>query len=323
MAPGSKPPKIRRATWPKILGLLNYHRLTRRRRDSNGAAAPNPFNVAALRLPPSFEQTAGVKKMITTVPVRKPNRQEWIRVHPGEDYRGDFATIHLKQDGEYYFVVPAMIESLRNELTLITIYTTINKAGVVFLWPAPRPGSEGRGAGDTWHRSAHEAAATATKRLTRVTPTAILAPMKSRFGQSEPDNDPVWPDLSFTELLRIGFEKVGRYVKDFEHPVIKYCADCDARGSTIQSHRSSDFEFEFGGRDGNRRARSAWWPRNCAAARSGEFGAGNSRPGRHSRPGPIRYSSPSSLPPSSAASALWAGRCRRESSISMQNSATA
>ena len=117
--------------------------------DSNGAAAPDPFNVAALRLPPSFEQTAGVKKMITTVPVRKPNRQEWIRVHPGEDYRGDFATIHLKQDGEYYLVVPAMIESLRNELTLITIYTAINKAGVVFLWPAPRPSSEGRGGGDT------------------------------------------------------------------------------------------------------------------------------------------------------------------------------
>jgi hypothetical protein len=111
---------------------------------SNGAAAPNPFNAAALRLPPSFEQTAGVKKMITTVPVRKPNRQEWIRVHPGEDYRGDFATIHLKQDSEYYLVVPAMIESLRNELTLITIYTAINRAGVVFLWPAPRPSSEGR-----------------------------------------------------------------------------------------------------------------------------------------------------------------------------------
>ena len=186
--------------------------------DFNGAAAPNPFSVAALRLPPSFEQTAGVKKMITTVPVRKPNRQEWLRVHPGEDYRGDFATIHLKQDGEYYLVVPAMIESLRSELTLITIYTAINRAGVVFLWPAPRPSSEGRGGGDTWHRSAHEAAAAAMKRLTRVTSNRV----RRRFSDNPiPDNDPVWPDLSFEELLRIGFEKVGRYVKDFEHPVIK------------------------------------------------------------------------------------------------------
>jgi hypothetical protein len=190
--------------------------------DSNSMAAPTPFNVAALRLPPSFEQTAGVKKMITTVPVRKPHPQEWIRVHPGEDYRGDFATINLKQDREYYLVVPAMIESLRNELTLITIYTVINKAGVVFLWPAPRPSNDGRSPGDTWYRSAHEAAAAAMKRLTRVTPNLGLGAYEIAFSDNPmPDNDPVWPDLSFNELLRIGFEKIGRYVTDFEHPVVK------------------------------------------------------------------------------------------------------
>jgi hypothetical protein len=190
--------------------------------DSNEEAAPDPFSVAALRLPPSFEQTAGVKKMITTVPVRKPNRQEWIRVHPDENYRGDFATIHLKQDGEYYLVVPALLETLRNELTLITIYTAINRAGVLFLWPAQRPSSEGRGSGDTWHRSAHEAAAAAMKRLTRVTSNRDLGAYEIAFSDNPmPDSDPVWPELSFNELLRIGFEKLGRYVKDFEHPVIK------------------------------------------------------------------------------------------------------
>jgi hypothetical protein len=54
------------------------------------AAAPDPLNVAALRLPPAFEETAGVRKQLTIVPVRKPHRQEWIRVHPDEAYRGDF-----------------------------------------------------------------------------------------------------------------------------------------------------------------------------------------------------------------------------------------
>ena len=186
------------------------------------AEAPNPFNVAALRLPPSFEQTAGVKKVISTVPVRKPHKQEWIRVHPGEDYRGDFAAIHLKAEDEYYLILPSMVESLRSEVTLITIYTVINKAGVVFLWPAPRPSSEGRSPGDTWHRSAHEAAAVAMKRLARVTANRDLGAYEWAFSDNPlPDNDPVWPDLPFEELLRIGFEKVGRYVKDYEHPVIK------------------------------------------------------------------------------------------------------
>jgi hypothetical protein len=44
--------------------------------------SPDPFNAEALRLPPSFEQTAGIKKLITTIQARKPHSQEWIRVHP-------------------------------------------------------------------------------------------------------------------------------------------------------------------------------------------------------------------------------------------------
>jgi hypothetical protein len=186
------------------------------------AAAPDPFNVAALRLPPAFEETAGVRKQLTIVPVRKPHRQEWIRVHPDEAYRGDFATIHLKQSDEYYLVVPALIETLRNELTLVTIYTVINRAGVVSLWPAPRPSSDGRGPGDTWYRSAHEAAAAAMKRLTRVTANKDLGAYEIAFSDNPtPENDPVWPDLPFIELLRLGFEKLGRCVEDYEHPVIK------------------------------------------------------------------------------------------------------
>lgn len=190
--------------------------------DTPEDTAPTPFNVAALRLPPSFEQNAGVRKVVTTVPVRKPDKQEWIRVHPGDTYRGNFATIRLKQEGEYYLVAPAMIESLRPELTFITVYTAINKAGVVFLWPAPLVSDDGRGPGDTWHRSGHEAAAAAMKRLTRVTSNKSLGAYEFSFTDNPiPDNDPVWPDLPFEELLRIGFEKVGRYVATYEHPVIK------------------------------------------------------------------------------------------------------
>ena len=44
------------------------------------SAAPDPFNAKALRLPPAFEQNAGVRKVISTIPVRKPHSQEWIRV---------------------------------------------------------------------------------------------------------------------------------------------------------------------------------------------------------------------------------------------------
>ena len=184
------------------------------------AAAPDPFNAAALRLPPSFAETAGVKKVLNTVPVRKPHRQEWIRVHDSAAYRGDYATVLLKNEGEFYLVHPDLISSLQQELTLVTIYTAITKQGAVFLWPARLPTPGGRH--DAWQTSAHEAAAAAMGRLTRVVPNNAVGAYEHAFTDNPiPDTDPVWPDLSFNELLKLGFEKTGHFVKDFEHPVIK------------------------------------------------------------------------------------------------------
>ncbi len=47
----------------------------------NNTSPPDPFgNLAALRLGQSFADTVGVKKLLTTVPVRKPGRQDFTRV---------------------------------------------------------------------------------------------------------------------------------------------------------------------------------------------------------------------------------------------------
>jgi hypothetical protein len=182
--------------------------------------APDPFNVEALKLDQAFEEATGVRKMITTVPVRKPHAQEWVRTHPSEDYRGTFAVISLKEANEFYLLTPAIARELSNEIFKVTIYTAINSQHVVFLWPARLPVSDGRI--NIWHTSAHEAAELAMKRSVRVKANMSLGAYEVFYADNPiPENDPVWPDLSFRELLRIGFQKVGRYVDSFEHPVIK------------------------------------------------------------------------------------------------------
>jgi hypothetical protein len=65
----------------------------------------DPFDPAALRLDQSFAG-AGVKKLLTTVPVRKPGRQDFVRVHPGEDYRLTTAIVELKEEREFYLITP-------------------------------------------------------------------------------------------------------------------------------------------------------------------------------------------------------------------------
>jgi hypothetical protein len=45
------------------------------------ADPPDPFDLSNLRLSQAFIETAGAKKLLITVPVRKPSPQDWVRVH--------------------------------------------------------------------------------------------------------------------------------------------------------------------------------------------------------------------------------------------------
>jgi hypothetical protein len=182
---------------------------------------PNPFNAKALRLPPAFEVNAGVRKVISTIPVRRPHAQEWIRVHPDPAYRDKFGVIILKDDNEFYLLDPALVPSYENEMSRVIIFTTMSMNKVTFLWPAKLPGSGHRNA-DKWNNSAIEAAEAAMKRKVRVQSNKALGAYEYAYSDNPtPENDPVWPDISFDEMLRIGFAKDGRYINSHDHEVLK------------------------------------------------------------------------------------------------------
>jgi hypothetical protein len=96
----------------------------------NSDNAPNPFDPASLRLDQSFADTVGVKKLLTIVPVRKPNRQDFVRVHPDPQYRlTPAAVIEVKEDREVYLLTPGMAQALPGEFSPVTLFTTINRQG--------------------------------------------------------------------------------------------------------------------------------------------------------------------------------------------------
>lgn len=111
--------------------------------DAGHAAAcsslDDPFDLARLRLSQDFESTLGIKKALLTVPVRKPNRQEFIRVHPDKAYRFDTALLEVKEDREVYLVSPELRADLPGEVTAKTLFTSINRQNVVFLWGVRLP----------------------------------------------------------------------------------------------------------------------------------------------------------------------------------------
>jgi hypothetical protein len=181
-------------------------------------ADSNPFdNLSALRLDQSYADTVGVKKLLTTVPVRKPNRQDFVRVHPDLRYRlTPAAIIEVRDDREVYIITPNMAQVLPGEYSTATLFTTINRQGTLHVWPVKLPTPEGRQ--NEWHRSAAEAAERAMQKWVRVTANMSLGAYEIFEAIGNPP-EPVWPDISFKEILKIAFRE--RIVDRPDHPLVQ------------------------------------------------------------------------------------------------------
>jgi len=128
--------------------------------------AIDAFDLSKLRLSQEFLETAGAKKILTTVPVRRPNKQDFVRVHPDAKFRAPFAVIELKDDRERYLITPDIAAAFPAEFVTEMLYTAINRQRVVFLWPVRLPASDGRV--NPWHSSAQQAAELAMECWIRV-----------------------------------------------------------------------------------------------------------------------------------------------------------
>ena len=176
----------------------------------------DPYDPASLRLDQSFTDGSAVKKLLITIPVRRPNRQDFTRVHPDEAYRlSPAGIIELKDDREVYLVTPAIAPDLVGEIAAVTIFTAINRQGVVHLWPIRLPGPDGKI--NAWHRSAEDAAEHAMQRWVRMTANLSLGAYEIAEAAGNIPQ-PEWPSLPFTELLRIAFR--ARLIDRADHPVI-------------------------------------------------------------------------------------------------------
>ena len=185
---------------------------------SNSPDVPaDPFAPENLRLSQSFTETVAVKKLITTVPVRKPGAQDFVRVHSDPAFRENVPLILLKDDNEQYIVQQNVVPELASEIASVTLYLTINKQGVVFFWPVRLPTPDGRDF-DAW-RSAREAAELATQKWVRLKWSKSLGAYEIHQALNQ-SSEPEWPaDVGFWDLIRIAFR--NHIIRDLEHPVVK------------------------------------------------------------------------------------------------------
>jgi hypothetical protein len=180
------------------------------------AVQVDPFDVSNLTLGQNFADASGVKKLLLTIPVRKPNKQDFVRVHPSVDCRLETAVLVFKEERENFLVARELWSELPGELTPMVLFLATNRQKVPFLWGIRLPGEDGRH--DEWNASALEAAALAQRDWVRVVANMSLGAYEV-FSASGSIPEPEWPSQSFQEILKIAFK--GRFIDHLEHPAIR------------------------------------------------------------------------------------------------------
>jgi len=178
------------------------------------------FNLLELRLSQDFSETAGVKKVIMTIPVRKPGRQDFFRVHPSADYYIETVVLEHKQENEIYLIDRGLWSELPGEIVPKALFTMINRQNILSIWTVRLPGADGRL--DSWNQSALEAAELAKKQWIRMASNRDLRAYEV-FKATAELSDPVWPELTFEAMLKIAFK--DKFIRDFDHPIL-----CQLRG---------------------------------------------------------------------------------------------
>jgi hypothetical protein len=174
------------------------------------------FDPKKLRLCQDFAANVGVKKALLTVPVRRPNRQEFIRVLSGEDWCLQTMILELKEKRETYLVDQNLWAQMAGELVPKVLYTVMSRQGVLSVWPIRLPGEDGRL--DEWNRSALEAAQLAQKHWVRIAANMALGAYDVHQAVAE-IQEPDWPETTLQEVLRVAFK--DRFIRSLDHHVLK------------------------------------------------------------------------------------------------------
>ena len=179
--------------------------------------APDPFDPQHLAVHGTVLAEAGVVKEMIRCPVRKPSKQEFVRVHPSPEFQMRAYILELKDALETYLIAPNVAAELPGETRLVTLLLATSRQGATFLWPVPEAPMDGRET--DWAVSQRIAAGKAQESWVR---------MMANMGQGAYDvfvapgalGTPNWPSKSMRDILEIAFG--AKYIiRDAAHPVIR------------------------------------------------------------------------------------------------------
>jgi hypothetical protein len=175
------------------------------------------FNIKNLVLSQNFEETGGAEKIIVRVPVRKPNRNEFFRVHIDEaKFSFRCALVEDPDSRDIYVMAGDLADRYPDLCRPIKLVTAVNRTEDPFLWPLKMPTGDRRGG--AWIDSALQAAEAAKKKWIKIM-ADMSAGQYSVFSAAGNLEGPVWPNMDFNKLMEIAFD--GFVIDSGDHPLIQ------------------------------------------------------------------------------------------------------
>ena len=171
--------------------------------------------LASLRIDQSYAGGAvGVKKPLMTVPVRKPGKSDFFRVHP--EHMLDCYVVELKAEREHYFVLPNIAPILAEFVEPVRLRYCVTRAGTAFLWPVKLPKEDRRA--DAWRQSAAEAATLAETKWLRLSADMNLGAYQPHVAMADL-GEPKWPEEPWPTVVKIALR--DRKIDSEDHAVVR------------------------------------------------------------------------------------------------------
>jgi len=157
------------------------------------------------------------QKVITRVPVSKPGKQQFVRVSTDAEHALDCAILTLEGDDSPYLLSPSIASLVAQDLKIVCLRLTIDRQGNVSLWPVPPMPDDG--VENTWNSTQRQVAAMAETKWVRLSSNRAVVCYEAVVAQGDLP-EPIWPDLSFEEILTIAFGST-HVIEDRDHPALR------------------------------------------------------------------------------------------------------
>jgi hypothetical protein len=177
---------------------------------------PSKFDLNELRLPANYGATFGVKKVLNSVSVGKPNKAQFFRIHASLEMTFLAMILEQKETRETYLVRPDVADQIAELVRAVQLLVGVDRQGNAFLVPVTLPGLDGRR--NKWHESLAQACELAKAKWIRIAANMGVGAYDVFEAQSEL-MPPEWPEYGLDQMIEVAFR--GKIVESLDHPVVR------------------------------------------------------------------------------------------------------